>query len=113
MNTYASPSAFVDAGRAWQNWLESLRGARAGCRVGYPRFEKKGRARESFGLHHDVKRPAIRLAGYRRLRIPTVGEVRLHELAKRLARLIDRGEAVVQSVTVARAGHRWYASCLL
>ncbi|WP_445520977.1 RNA-guided endonuclease TnpB family protein [Streptomyces sp. NEAU-174] len=112
VNTYAFQSAFIDADRAWQNWLESLRGARAGRRVGYPRFKKKGRARESFRLHHDVKRPVIRLAGYRRLRLPTVGEVRLHESAKRLARLVDRGEAVVQSVTVARAGHRWYASVL-
>ncbi|MER7877659.1 helix-turn-helix domain-containing protein [Streptomyces solisilvae] len=95
VNTHAFQSAFIDADRAWQNWLESLRGVRAGRRVGYPRFKKKGRARESFRLHHDVKRPAIRLVGYRRLRLPTVGEVRLHESAKRLARLADRGQAVV------------------
>lgn len=112
VNTHAFQSAFIDADRAWQNWLESLRGVRAGRRVGYPRFKKKGRTRESFRLHHDVKRPAIRLVGYRRLRLPTAGEVRLHESAKRLARLIDRGQAVVQSVTVSRAGHRWYASVL-
>lgn len=112
VSTYAFQSAFIDADGAWQNWLDSVRGARAGRPVGYPRFKKKGRSRESFRLHHDVKRPVIRLASYRRLRLPTVGEVRLHESAKRLARLVDRGEAVVQSVTVARGGHRWYASVL-
>ncbi len=57
-------------------------------------------------------RVPIRLATYRRLRLPKFGEVRLHESAKRLARLIDRGAAVVQSVTVSRGGSRWYASVL-
>jgi putative transposase len=112
VNTYAFQSAFLDADQAWKNWIESLRGLRAGRRVGYPRFKKKGRSRDSFRLHHDVKHPGIRLAGYRRLRLPKVGEVRLHESAKRLGRLIDRGQAVVQSVTVSRGGHRWYASVL-
>ncbi|MGW7350986.1 RNA-guided endonuclease InsQ/TnpB family protein [Streptomyces sp. NPDC054784] len=112
VNTYAFQSAMVDADTAWKNWLDSLKGGRAGRRVGYPRFKKKGRARDSFRLHHDVKRPGIRLASYRRLRLPTVGEVRIHDSGKRLARLVDRGEAVVQSVTVSRGGHRWYASVL-
>ncbi|MGA4987850.1 RNA-guided endonuclease InsQ/TnpB family protein [Nonomuraea bangladeshensis] len=48
----------------------------------------------------------------RRTRIPRLGEVRLHNSAKRLARLLARGEAVVQSVTVSRGGDRWYASVL-
>lgn len=112
VNTHAFQSAFIDADRAWKNWLDSLRGTRAGWRVGYPRFKKKGRAREAFRVHHDVKRPTIRLEGYRRLLLPRVGSVRLHESAKRLGRPISRGEAVVQSVTVSRAGHRWYASVL-
>ena len=112
VSTYAFQSAFDDADRAWKNWLDSLTGRRAGRRVGYPRFKKKGRARDSFRLHHDAKRPTIRPVGYRRLRLPKVGEVRLHDSAKRLSRLIDRDQAVVQSVTIARSGHRWYASVL-
>jgi len=112
VNTYAFQSAFADADRAWKNWLDSLSGKRAGRRVGYPRFKKKGRSRDSFRLHHDVRRPGIRLSGYRRLRLPTIGEVRLHDSGKRLARLVDRGNAVVQSVTVSRSGHRWHASVL-
>lgn len=112
VNTYAFQSAFIDADVAWKNWLDSLSGKRAGRRVGYPRFKKKGRARDSFRLHHDVKKPGIRLAGYRRLRLPKIGEIRVHDSGKRLARLIGRGQAVVQSVTVSRGGHRWYASVL-
>ncbi|MER5465564.1 hypothetical protein ABT010_33730 [Streptomyces sp. NPDC002668] len=66
--------------RAWGNWLASL----AGRKVGYPRFKKKGRSRDSFRLHHDVKRPTIRLDGYRRLQVPRLGSLRLHNSAKRL-----------------------------
>ncbi|MGW7261279.1 RNA-guided endonuclease InsQ/TnpB family protein [Streptomyces sp. NPDC054834] len=112
VNNFVFQSAFIDADRAWQNWLNSIRGARAGGPVGYPRFKKKGRSRESFRLHHHTKRPGIRFATHRRLRLPTIGEVRLHTSAKRLTRLVERSEAVVQSVTISRAGHRWYASVL-
>lgn len=112
VNTYAFQSAFADADRAWKNWLDSLSGKRAGRRVGYPRFKKKGRSRDSFRLHHDVKKPSIRMVGYRRLRLPTIGEVRLHGSGRELARAVERGRTVVQSVTVAREGHRWYASVL-
>ncbi|MFB7312953.1 RNA-guided endonuclease InsQ/TnpB family protein [Streptomyces sp. NPDC056192] len=112
VNTHVFQSAWIDADRAWKNWLDSFKGARAGRRVGYPRFKKRGRSRDSFRLHHDVKRPSIRLATHRRLRLPSFGEVRLHDSGKQLARTIGRGEAVIQSVTVSRGGHRWYASVL-
>ncbi|MFE6739835.1 RNA-guided endonuclease TnpB family protein [Streptomyces tubercidicus] len=112
VNSHAFQSAWIDADAAWKAWIASFRGARAGRRVGYPVFKKKGKSRDSFRLHHDVKRPSIRLETYRRLRLPKVGEVRLHESAKRLGRLIQRGDAVVQSVTVSRGGSRWYASVL-
>jgi putative transposase len=112
VNTYVFQSAFIDADRAWKNWLDSFKGTRAGRRVGYPRFKKRGRCRDSFRLHHDVKKPRIRFTTHRRLRLPSFGEVRLHDSAKRLGRLIAHGEAVVQSVTVSRGGHRWYASVL-
>lgn len=113
VSTYALQSAFVDADQAWSNWLSSLKGERAGRSVGYPRFKSKRRARPSFRLHHDVKRPTIRLATYRRLLLPRIGEVRLHESAKRLGRRVTAGTAVIQSVTISRGGHRWYASILV
>ncbi|MEW2581337.1 RNA-guided endonuclease InsQ/TnpB family protein [Streptomyces syringium] len=112
VSTYAFQSAFIDADRAFQNWVDSLRGQRAGRRVGYPRFKRKGRARDAFRLHHTVGKPTIRLDGYRRLLLPRIGSVRLHDSGKRLARLIGRGQAVIQSVTIARGGSRWYASVL-
>ncbi|MER0428538.1 transposase [Streptomyces microflavus] len=81
--------------------------------MGYPRFKKKGRAKDSFRLHHAVTQPTIRLDGYRRLSLPRPGSIRIHDSGKRLARLITRGQAVVQSVTVSRSAHRWYAAVLV
>lgn len=112
VSTHAFQSAFLDADQAWKNWMDSMSGKRAGRRVGAPRFKKKGRSRDSFRLHHDVNNPTIRLDSYRRLRMPRLGSIRLHDSAKRLARALQRGGRV-QSVTVSRGGHRWYASVLV
>ncbi|MCX4524028.1 IS607 family element RNA-guided endonuclease TnpB [Streptomyces anulatus] len=113
VSTYAFQSAFIDADQAWKNWLDSLAGRRAGRKVGYPRFKKKSRAKDSFRLHHTVTQPTIRLDGYRRLTLPRLGTIRVHDSGKRLARLITRGHAVVQSVTVSRSANRWYAAVLV
>jgi putative transposase len=44
--------------------------------------------------------------------VPRLGSIRLHGNVRQLARRISRGSAVVQSVTISRRGHRWYASIL-
>lgn len=112
MNVYAFVSGFENADAAWKNWLDSLAGKRAGRPVGHPRFKKKGVAADAFTLYHDTKNPSIRLTGYRTLSLPTIGTVRLHDTTKRLARLINRDQAVITSATVVRQGHRWYVSVL-
>ncbi|MEV4764849.1 RNA-guided endonuclease TnpB family protein [Micromonospora chokoriensis] len=112
VNVYCFTSGFDRAQVAWKYWQESLAGRRAGPRNGYPRFKQKGRAADSFSLYHDVKRPIIRLDGYRRLVMPGLGSIRIHDSGKRLARLVASGGAVIQSVTVTRGGDRWYASVL-
>lgn len=110
VNVYCFTSGFDRAQAAWSNWMTSASGQRGGRRVGYPRFKKKGRCPDSFTLYHDVQKPRIRLDGYRHLIIPTSGRIRIHGSSRRLARLIAGGEARVQSVTVTRRAHRWYAS---
>ncbi|TXI55762.1 RNA-guided endonuclease InsQ/TnpB family protein [Mycolicibacterium mageritense] len=113
VSTYAFQSALADADHAWSNWLSSITGQRAGRRVGRPRFKCKNRSRDSFRIHHDVKNPTIRLdTGSRRIIVPRLGSLRTHDSTKRLRRALDRG-AVVQSVTISRGGHRWYASILV
>lgn len=114
VSTYAFQSAMADADRAWHNWISSVTGQRAGKQVGRPRFKSKHRCRDSFRIHHDVKQPTIRpdTSGYRRLIVPRLGSRRTHNSTKRLRRALNRG-AVIQSVTISRGGHRWYASVLI
>ncbi|MFI6056461.1 RNA-guided endonuclease InsQ/TnpB family protein [Streptomyces violascens] len=112
VSTYALQCAFEDADKAWKNWLSSVTGQRAGARVGYPRFKAKRGARQAFRICHDINNPTIRPDGYRRLLVPRLGSVRLHDTNKTMTRLINSGRAVVKSVTISRGGHRWYASVL-
>jgi putative transposase len=113
VSTYAFQSALADADTAWGNWLASLSGRRTGRKIGYPRFKKKGRSRESVRLHNDVRRPTIRLDGYRRLMVPRIGSVRLHDSGKRLTRYLTRTGGQIQSVTLSRSGNHWYAAVLV
>lgn len=108
VSTYAFQSAFMDADQAWQNWMNSISGRRAGRRVGIPKFKKKGRARDSVRLYGSN----IRLETYRRLNVPKIGDIRMHESGKRMQRSLNRG-SVIKSVTLSRGGHRWYASVLV
>jgi putative transposase len=114
VNVYCFTGGFSNADSAWKNWLDSLSGRRAGRRSGYPRFKKKGRARDSFSLFHDVNKPSIRVPGpdYRHVHLSSLGRFRTHDSTKRLRRLVERGQAVIKSVTVSRSGSRWYASIL-
>lgn len=113
VSSYTISSAMRDADAAFKGWLDSLAGRRAGRPVGYPRFKKRGRCRDSFRIHHDVKKPTIRVDDARHVLIPTIGRVRLHSNLRRLVRLQARDELQVQSVTVSRQGDRWYASILV
>jgi putative transposase len=110
VNRSALVGGMRNADRAWKNWLDSFRKTRAGRRVGYPDFKKRGIARDAFTITHDRKSPGIRLAGTRRLRLPTFGEIRVHDHARDLQRKIGKGKVDITSVTVSRQGHRWYAS---
>ncbi|WP_438293330.1 RNA-guided endonuclease InsQ/TnpB family protein [Streptomyces sp. HUAS TT7] len=99
------------ADTAWKNWLSSAAGKRRGRRVGAPRFKSKRTARDSFTLHNP-DRVVVHLPDYRHLSVRGLGTFRLHDTAKRLVRLMRCGQAEITSVTVARGGHRWYASVL-
>lgn len=117
-------SGLQNAGRAFDNWFGSMTGARAGARVGRPRFKKKGASRDSFTIpapevigakgtaykRGEARRGTIQ--DYRHLRLGFLGVLRTHESTKRLVRACRAG-AVIRSFTVSRAADRWYASVLV
>ena len=83
------------------------RGTRAGKRVGFPRFKKKGRAADRVCFTTG----AMRVERDRRhLTLPVIGTVRTHENTRRIERIIRPGRARVLAISVRRNGTRLDAS---
>ena len=89
------------------NWQTSRAGKRAGKRVGFPRFKRKGRDADrlsftagSMGVEPDR----------RHLTLPVVGTVRTRENTRRIERLIRAGRARVLAISLRRNGTRLDAS---
>ncbi|TCC37752.1 IS607 family element RNA-guided endonuclease TnpB [Kribbella speibonae] len=106
-----SKEAFADGIRAavdaYWNWQTSRAGKRAGRRVGFPRFAKKGRDRDRVTFTTG----AIRVEPDRRhVTLPRIGTVRVHENTRRLERLIAKGKARILAATVSRKGTRLVVS---
>jgi len=89
------------------NWQRSRSGTRAGKRVGFPRFKKKGRDADRVCFTTG----AMRVEPDRRhLTLPVIGTVRTHENTRRIERLIRAGQARVLAISVRRNGTRLDAS---
>ena len=109
--------AAVDLGRALTAYAQAKSGNGKGRRVGFPKWKRKGRCRDSFRLRVGEGHP-------RSVTLPTIGAIRVHDDTRRLRRLLrpvahlDRptGQAVVAPrakvlfATVSRHGSRWYVS---
>ena len=92
---------------AYWNWQTSRAGTRAGKRVGFPRFKKKGRDSDRVCFTTG----AMRIEPDRRhLTLPVIGTVRAHENTRRIERLIRGGRARVLAISVRRNGTRIDAS---
>ncbi|MER7970441.1 transposase [Streptomyces sp. NPDC096080] len=102
--------AFRDADKAFGNWLSA---SKRGMQVGYPRPKRRGHCRDSFRMFSVKLAPGglrhVRIGGEQAKGGQKTFVVRLHRTARPLARLLERG-GVTKSVTVAREGHRWFAS---
>jgi len=106
-----SKEAYADgiggAVHAYWNWQQSRVGKRAGKRVGFPRFKKKGRDADRVCFTTG----AMRIGPDRRhLTLPVIGTVRTHENTRRVERLIRAGRARVLAISVRRNGTRLDAS---
>jgi putative transposase len=92
--------------RGLRAFSESRRGARKGRRVGFPRFKRRGRCRESYRITTGSFGPS----GRTRIQLPRIGHVRSHEPTTKLARKLAAGAARILSMTVSREGGRWFCS---
>jgi putative transposase len=101
----AYQEAFRDLDRALQGFVKSVRGERKGRKLGFPRFKKRGECRDSFRFGAGVIR-----CGRRSVVLPRLGEVRIHESGRKLARRLENGSARILSATVSRTAQRWFVS---
>ena len=100
----AFSSGIKDAVEAYWNWMSFLKGERAGRRVGFPRFKKKGVDPDRYRITTGSFGPCDN----RHVKIPRVGMVRVHENMRRLVRLMSLDRAKVLSATVVRRGGRCF-----
>jgi putative transposase len=101
----AYQEAFRDLERALKDFVKSKKGQRKGRRLGFPRFKKRGKARDSFRFSTG----AIR-CGRTSVTLPRIGEIRIHENGRKLARRLESGTARILSATVSRTAQRWFVS---
>lgn len=92
---------------AYWNWQQSRAGKRAGKRVGFPLFKRKGRDADRVCFTTGAMRVE---ADRRHLTLPVIGRVRTHENTRRIEHLIRSGRARVLAISVRRNGTRLEAS---
>jgi len=100
----AYQEAFRDLDRALRDFMRSKNGQRAGRRLGFPRFKKRGKCRDSFRLTG-----VLRCAG-RTATLPRLGTIGTCESVRKLSRRLDNGTARILSATVSRTAQRWFVS---
>jgi putative transposase len=100
----AYQEAFRDLDRALRDFVKSKKGQRKGRRLGFPRFKKRGKARDSFRLTGALR------CGQGTVTLPRLGVIKTHEPTRKLARRVEDGTARILSATVSRTAQRWHVS---
>jgi putative transposase len=101
----AYQEAFRNLERALKDFIKSKKGQRKGRRLGFPKFKKRGKARDSFRFGSGV----MRCAGTA-VTLPRLSTVRTRESTVKLAFKIEDGSARILSATVSRTAQRWFVS---
>ena len=101
----AYQEAFRDLHRALREFMRSKKGERRGRRLGFPKFKKRGKCRDSFRFGAGV----LRCAGTT-VTLPRLGTIATHEPTRKLARRLEDGTARILSATVSRTAQRWFVS---
>jgi putative transposase len=101
----AYQEAFRDLDRALRDFGKSKRGQRKGRRLGFPKFKKRGKCRDSFRFSTGPMRCARKT-----VTLPRLGTIATYESTRKLARRLGNGTARILSATVSRTAQRWFVS---
>ncbi len=125
VSMHAFRSGITDAAAALRNFADSMKGKRAGRRVGFPNFKSRNRSVPSVSfmeinhqlswLHpdrHHVRLMLPQSPSDPGLKRRSANLVWLHttESTRRLYNLIEQGRARIQKVTISYRGGRWQVS---
>jgi putative transposase len=100
----AYQEAFRDLDCALRAFVKSMKGTRRGSRLGFPRFKKRGKCRDSARLTGSMRCTGTTVT------LPRLGAIRTHESTRKLARRLENGTARILSATVSRRAQRWFVS---
>jgi putative transposase len=105
-NSKEAYSSGLDAlARALRAWSESRQGKRAGPRVGFPRFRKRG---HPTGCRFTTG--AIRVDDERHVTLPRIGRLKTSEATTALLRGVTAGTARILTATISCETGRWYVA---
>jgi putative transposase len=96
--------AFRNLDRALGDFIKSKKGQRKGKRLGFPRYKKKRRSKDSFRLTGVIHCDATSVT------LPRLGVIATHESTVKLADRMAGGTARVLSATVTLVAQRWFVS---
>jgi len=93
--------AFRNLDRALSAFIKSRKGEQKGKRLGFPRFKRRGRCRDSFRLAAEP----MRCTGTT-VTLPRLGTIRTHESTCELTRRLKTGTARILSATAPGRGQQ-------
>jgi putative transposase len=105
--------ASVNAAQALANFSESRKGARKGKAAGFPKFKSKHKTTPSFRLRNRAMpgtAQQIRVTGPKTLRVPTLGELRVHGCTRKMRRMLDAGRLHLYSASFRFERGLWWVA---
>ena len=96
--------AFRNLERALGDFIKSKKGQRRGKRLGFPRYKKKRKSKDSFRLTGVIRCDGTTVT------VPRLGAIATHESTEKLAGRMEDGTARILSATVTRVAQRWFVS---
>ena len=124
VNRFAVSSALTALDQAFERYWRDTGGHRTARRSrprkdgrppGWPRVKKRGRCDDAFAIFNlggVGRRPWSVIDAGHRIKIPSLGLLRVHENTRRLRRMIQRG-GTPKSARFRRCGTRWYVTVVV
>jgi putative transposase len=113
VSAYVFEIASVNAAQALANFSESRKGLRKGKAAGFPKFKNRHKTAPSFRLRNHAAPGAvqqIRVTGPKTVRVPTLGDLRVHGCTRRIRRMLHAGRLHLYSAAFRCERGRWWMS---